>query len=210
MAPKMPDEYFELRRQQILMAAWKCFSEKGFHETTMRDISKSLGLSTGAVYRYFRGKDAILEGLQSLSQESNTQLFSAMDREESAREAITVLFNANFKDCTVQELMLSARANMMLLLEAIKHKNIRDMYQPLYRRLIENLSRSIQKGIEGGEFQADLNPEVLAHYLYALFIGMQMQIALIDGMDMTAHLEGIEQLLFNNLWKETSNEGDHD
>jgi AcrR family transcriptional regulator len=72
----MPDEYFELRRQQILMAAWKCFSEKGYHETTMRDISKSLGLSTGAVYRYFKGKDEILEALQTLSQEQNTMRIS--------------------------------------------------------------------------------------------------------------------------------------
>jgi AcrR family transcriptional regulator len=210
MAPKMPEEYFELRREQILMAAWKCFSEKGFHETTMRDISQSLGLSTGAVYRYFKGKDAIMEGLQALSQESNTRLFAAMDSKESAREAITVLFNTNFKDCTVQELMLSARANMMLLLEAIKHKSIRDVYQPLYRRLIENVSRAIQKGIAGGEFPADLNPEALAHFLYALLTGMQMQFALIDGLDVTAHYEGIEKLFFNNLWKETRNDEDHD
>jgi AcrR family transcriptional regulator len=206
----MPDEYFELRRQQILMAAWKCFSEKGYHETTMRDISKSLGLSTGAVYRYFKGKDEILEGLQSLSQESNTQLFDTMDQSGTAKEAFAVFFNANFKDCTVQELMLSTRANMMLLLEALKHPNIRDMYQPLYRNLIENVARSIRKGIDGGEFRSDLDPELLAHYLYALFTGLQMQLALIDGLDVTTHIEGIEKHFFNNLWQAPSGDEKHD
>ena len=210
MAPKMPEEYFELRKQQILMAAWKCFSEKGFQETTMRDISQSLGLSTGAVYRYFKGKDAILETLQAVSRENNTQLFAAMDGEGSAREAIRVLFKTHFENSTAEELRLSARANLMLLMEAIKHEHIRELFQPLYQDLVANVSRSIRKGVEGGEFEADLNPEALTHYLYALLTGIQLQIALIDGLDVTALYEGIEDLLFQNLWKATGSGVNHD
>jgi hypothetical protein len=106
--------------------------------------------------------------------------------------------------------MLSTRANMMLLSEALKHQNIRDMYQPLYWNLVENVARSIQKGIDGGEFQSDLDPELLAHFLYALFTGLQMQLALIDGLDVTAHVEGIEKLFFNNLWQAASGDEKHD
>jgi AcrR family transcriptional regulator len=210
MAPKMPDEYFELRRQQILLAAWKCFSEKGYNETTMRDISQSLGLSTGAVYRYFKGKDDILEGLQSLSQEQNTQLFDSMAQAGSAKEAFAVFFKANFKDCTVPELRVSARANQMLLLEALKHPNIRAMYQPLYRNLVENVASSVRKGIVAGEFRTDLDPELMAHFLYALFTGLQTQLALIDGLNVSAHVEGIEKLFFNNQWQAASGDGKHD
>lgn len=59
MTPRVPEEYLETRRRQILNAAWKSFSEKGFHKAMMKDIFEALQLSPGAVYNYFTGKDDI-------------------------------------------------------------------------------------------------------------------------------------------------------
>jgi len=50
------------RREQILLAACKCFSKKGFTDHH-RDICREAGLSAGAVYAYFKSKDDILEGI---------------------------------------------------------------------------------------------------------------------------------------------------
>ena len=47
------------RIDRILAAAGDLFLEKGYTNTTMRDICQAAELSTGAVYFYFKGKDAI-------------------------------------------------------------------------------------------------------------------------------------------------------
>ena len=58
--PKVSDQHREDRRDQILIAAWKCFSRNGFHSTSMADVIREAGLSAGAVYLYFRSKDEII------------------------------------------------------------------------------------------------------------------------------------------------------
>lgn len=40
----------EIRREEILEAALKCFSKRGYHDTRMDDIINESGLSKGAIY----------------------------------------------------------------------------------------------------------------------------------------------------------------
>ena len=51
-AEQKPDE--RLRR-----AAFQCFAEGGFHETTVDDICKQAGVSKGAFYWYFESKEQV-------------------------------------------------------------------------------------------------------------------------------------------------------
>src|SRR2546430_12108956 len=61
--PKVSDEHMEGRRRQIIDAAIACFARDGFHRATMQDICTEAGLSPGAIYRHFSGKDAIVEAI---------------------------------------------------------------------------------------------------------------------------------------------------
>lgn len=58
--PKISDQYRDERRAHILAAARRCFLRDGFHETSMQDLVNEAGVSSGAVYRYFAGKDAVI------------------------------------------------------------------------------------------------------------------------------------------------------
>lgn len=46
----------DIRRRQIIEAAFKVFSEKGYHNTTMADIARTLKVGHGTLYRYFDNK----------------------------------------------------------------------------------------------------------------------------------------------------------
>ena len=59
--PKITEERREARRQQILDAARACMLEHGLEAVSMEMIIARSGLSTGAVYRYFKGKDELIE-----------------------------------------------------------------------------------------------------------------------------------------------------
>ena len=50
-------------KQRILRSAAKLFAQKGHADTTIKEITESVGMSEGIVYSYFESKNAILEAL---------------------------------------------------------------------------------------------------------------------------------------------------
>lgn len=57
--PKVSEAHREARRDQILDAAAACFLRRGVRATTMAEIITESGLSAGAIYGYFDGKQAL-------------------------------------------------------------------------------------------------------------------------------------------------------
>ncbi|MFF4248664.1 TetR/AcrR family transcriptional regulator [Streptomyces sp. NPDC001822] len=60
---RVSQEHLDARRRQILAGAARCFARNGFHGTSMQDVLKEVGLSAGAVYRYFAGKDDLIAAI---------------------------------------------------------------------------------------------------------------------------------------------------
>lgn len=61
-----------MTKNKIINAATKLFSEKGYDQTTMQDIMQLSGLSKGAIYHYFKSKQAILDDQINHQKESVT------------------------------------------------------------------------------------------------------------------------------------------
>lgn len=57
------EERSEKSRQQILDAALKLFSHRGYGATSVRDIAEEAGLSKGNVYHHFPDKETIFRAL---------------------------------------------------------------------------------------------------------------------------------------------------
>jgi AcrR family transcriptional regulator len=55
---------FDERLEQILAVVANVFADKGFHPTTMRDLSRATGMSLAGLYHYISGKDELLYLLQ--------------------------------------------------------------------------------------------------------------------------------------------------
>ena len=60
-APRTPKA--EQTRARIAEAAFRLFREQGYEKTTLRGIAKSAGVSVGLAYRYFDGKEALVQEL---------------------------------------------------------------------------------------------------------------------------------------------------
>ncbi|MDO9209942.1 MAG: TetR/AcrR family transcriptional regulator [Deltaproteobacteria bacterium] len=54
------DALVKQRREEIIQAASKIFTEKGYHLATIRDICKASGLGPGTLYNYIKKKEDIL------------------------------------------------------------------------------------------------------------------------------------------------------
>src|ERR1700689_1753746 len=61
--PRLTDERRQERREQVLEAARACLQEHGLEAVSMEMIIARSGLSTGAVYGYFKGKDQIISAV---------------------------------------------------------------------------------------------------------------------------------------------------
>ena len=59
--PRIVDH--DARRSHVLEGAFTVFDERGYGAVSMRDLARSLGVSTGTLYHYFEGKDALFEEL---------------------------------------------------------------------------------------------------------------------------------------------------
>jgi AcrR family transcriptional regulator len=80
------------RRRQILEATLACFSEAGFDQTTMEDIRRRSGASTGSLYHHFTNKEQLaaalyLEGLRNYQQ----GLLAELKRHKKARAGLTAI-----------------------------------------------------------------------------------------------------------------------
>ncbi len=200
MSPKLPQEYSDFRRRQILMAAWECFADKGYSETTVREIARRMKASTGVIYNFFKGKEEILEAIQDWSIENNLEVFDRMGRKESIREAIGEFFKSNFECGPIGEVKKSSRGNISLLSEAAKKEKIRTMFNASYDFMEENLSRFFREGKKKKEIVSNVDPAVLTGFLIALLLGLQLQVALIDKLGSSAYIEKIKELFFARLW----------
>src|SRR5437763_1705536 len=53
----------EDRREQIIDAAMRVFSQKGFSRATNKDIAREAGITPGLIYHYFESKEALLKAM---------------------------------------------------------------------------------------------------------------------------------------------------
>ena len=70
-------------RELILEVAKEEFLEKGFKNASLRNICKTAGVSTGAVYGYFKDKDSIFTALVSDAMYGIKELINKIEGEEA-------------------------------------------------------------------------------------------------------------------------------
>ncbi len=65
MSPSKKEE----KKNNIIDVALKLFSKKGFHNTTIPDIAKTLNISVGSMYNYFTSKEVLAKDIMRYTSE---------------------------------------------------------------------------------------------------------------------------------------------
>lgn len=60
MATDAEETRFQLQKARMLKAAAKCFNQKGYSGTSLRDVADVLGLTDAALYYYVRNKEELV------------------------------------------------------------------------------------------------------------------------------------------------------
>src|SRR3954451_14842880 len=83
------------RKAQILDAAIVCFAKRGFHPTSMHDISAEAGISVGLIYRYFENKEAVIGAMADRHKGQIQELLQQAAQAPSLLESLEILFTAH-------------------------------------------------------------------------------------------------------------------
>jgi len=54
------DEQYDLKRKALIQEAARAFSARGYHDTSLVDVARELGVTKGALYYYVKSKQEIL------------------------------------------------------------------------------------------------------------------------------------------------------
>ena len=164
----------EMRRQQIMVAAKRVFTQRGYEKSTMEDIAREAELSPGTIYLYFKSKDELYASLcLRVLRFINVKVDHVVSDETMAYEA-------------KQQALLAAIQEVYdydpLILNNMFHLQSSDTLKSLSSELINeinDLSRSALQAIAGmfklgieNNLVVDRHPMALADILWALFSGI--------------------------------------
>lgn len=193
--PKVPEAHLEARRRQVLKAACRCFARSGISETSIRDICQEAKLSVGAIYRYFRSKEQIVEAIAQLGRENTSDFFASVDAGGEHIDRLTGLLCGALRFLETEAGQESTRFNVRLWSEALDSSKIRELLVEGVPCACEPFVRSVREGQELGIIDTGLHAESVARVLIALHMGFSVMKALDPNVDLARCIEAIVALI---------------
>lgn len=88
--PKIVDH--DKRRLEILDSAFSLFASSGYHGVSVRQIAKSIGMTTGMLYHYFPSKPDLFTALVNVQQQKQISDFNAFLSNNPSGQLALLLF----------------------------------------------------------------------------------------------------------------------
>ncbi len=169
---KVTTAHVQARIDSILDAAMPLFATKGIERTTMQEIASDAGLSTGAVYRYFPGKEQLLEAVFNRSIERERALFARASAEAPTR--LDALARVGEAAIERSDRVSSGYLQMELALAAQRDPTgIGARVAAMRLEIISLIERELVTAAERREIAADIDLRSLAVALAALVPGLE-------------------------------------
>ena len=154
------------RKKEIIKAAMQLFSEKGYAQTSMRDIARTMGVSLGLCYRYFDSKQVLFNTAIDLYIEEccNSYLAILHDSTITIKDKIDALFTSiGDEHSNMQYYDFFHRVENEELHEQLSIKLCKYMYP--------HLLEAVKKAIAAKEIYIE-NPEALISFIIYGQVGL--------------------------------------
>jgi len=190
------------RREEILSAARRIFSERGFAGATLDEIAVAAEFGKGTIYNYFSSKEelfvsVILSGMGRFRQ----FVEEAVAAKSSSTEKIEAFVDASFE-------FFEMHHHLFSILELERYNLARSLNEEMFERFCKQetelhdfLHQIFEKGIQKREFRK-LNSQKLSESLFGLIhVTMIRAIREPDIHDLHEDARFIKQLFFQGILK---------
>jgi AcrR family transcriptional regulator len=187
--PRIGEARRSAQRRRILDAAIACFERSGLDGASMHDIVDESGMSVGAIYRYFDGKEAIIEAVAADRHEHERDLVAAAIA-DGGPDALKRFLDAYFDWVADPE---EARRRRVTV-----HVWARAQHDERLRRIVtEGLAPLDDAGraLAGIGLPDGVEPDMFARVLLALIQGFLLQRSWEPDLDPRRYRDTVTSLL---------------
>ena len=195
--PRISDSRREARRAQILEAARACLQEHGLEAVSMEMIIARSGLSTGAVYGYFKGKDEIINAAVT---EGTAELAGYLVPLLSAPEPLPLPeLMGRVLDVIVE--FGERKPGLDLLVVAVhgwshsqSDPNLKAVARNSYRTLRDLVAQTVRRWQAAGTFDRGADADAMAELLTSICLGFVAQRVLAGDAAVQSHVAALTAL----------------
>ena len=185
------------RRNQILGAAFSCFAKRGFHQTSMHDISAEAGISVGLIYRYFESKEAVISAMADCRKNVLQDLLERARQAPTLAEALEIVFMSH---CCESSPQLHAAFVIDLYNEASRNPRLAELVRDIVTTAMDGVTELIARSPEMQNCSHNLTPRELVELIFATTRGMMIRDLLDSDRDPVQRREYQLQTL-RRLWQ---------
>jgi AcrR family transcriptional regulator len=163
MPERRPESRPESRRDELLVIAARLFAEKGFRNTTVRDIADAAGILSGSLYHHFDSKESMVDEILSTFQEElfgqyDELLAGSDDARTKLERAVLVSFDTIDKHHDEVAIFQNDAAYLLAFDRfaylADRNQQSREVWLTLLR-----------EGVEAGALRSDLDLELTYRFI---------------------------------------------
>jgi AcrR family transcriptional regulator len=194
--PRVSAEHRAARREEIIDATIRCVAREGFHKTTMAAVIAESGLSAGAVYGYFKGKDELIRATAERAVGTVTGTLHAVATGPgpvSVAGALGVLLQA-LEALAAQHDGAFPRVAVQAWAEALRD----DQVARLVRAQVESLRSGWREVLErirrDGGLAADADLDTMAQVVTGMLPGYVLQRLMIGDVDPATYAAALAAL----------------
>ena len=182
----------EETRTRIVDAALRLFRERGFNETTMREVATEAGVATGATYYYFRSKnDLVMAFYADTAEQMNAALPAILESTNDLKKRVHAIISYKLSQFVQHRRLLAA-----LFRTAVDPADPLSPFGDETEELRADAIRLFAQAIEGSDRKI---PKDLAPHLPQLLWMYQMGIILFWLFDRSPEQHKTQKLLGGTL-----------
>ena len=182
----------EALKTNVLNTALELFSERGYFNTSIHDIRRSAGVSTGAIYHHFRNKEALAKSLyEALLQQMDQAIGDACLKKEGCLEKSRAIIEKMFS------LTIEQPRHMQFVLLAQHREYLPDEAPICSSKPFQAMKKVVMEGIEAGEVR-EMEPWVAATTMFGG--ALRMMNLQLDGALERPLTEYLDEVV-NSAWR---------
>jgi AcrR family transcriptional regulator len=176
--PRVTAAHEQEVRERIVVAALRVFGERGFHGATIADVVRESGLSVGAIYTWFKGKDDLFLATCDLASGRGLgELAARLPAGSTVAEKLAIAIGFYFD--AAEGGAAEGPGNADFLLQAWAQADAEPAAREMLRRRREQLVLAgeflLQEGIARGELPRWMDTGVVARAYTALLDGLLLE-----------------------------------
>ncbi|NKB62128.1 MAG: TetR family transcriptional regulator [Gammaproteobacteria bacterium] len=169
------EESTKRRRELIVNTAIECFAEKGFHQTSVRDIASKAEISLGSLYTHFQNKDALIDKIAEIESRELTVFEKLLSTYEEPEHGLDCFIEAYLNEVSTP---LYFMLSIEITAEMMRRPGIGKRFDSNRMKMLGALEQVIKKGMARKVFDPRLDPEEIAELIIDVIEGTGSRAAL--------------------------------